>query len=191
MEKIAIPIEVSARHCHLSANNLTDLFGKGYMLTQIKKLSQSGQFAAEETVTIKNNGNEIKNVRILGPIRSQTQVELSATDIRKLHLDAPIRVSGNLAGSASITITGPIGSVTIPEGAIVAARHLHCDPKSARLLKIQDRQTISLKTDGPRAVTFHNVIVRIDPSFSLSFHLDTDEGNASFGPTKMTEAYIS
>lgn len=190
MGKIAIPVEISARHCHISANDLHILFGKEYMLTPMKQLSQPGQFAAEEIVTIENNGNKIQNVRILGPVRSQTQVELSATDTRKLHLDAPIRVSGKLYKSAPVRLVGPIGSLTIKEGAIIAARHLHCDQKSAAKLELHDQQIISLKTIGPRAITFHNVVVRIGPKFSLSFHLDTDEGNAAFGITKATKAYI-
>jgi len=174
-----IKIEVSARHCHLCGEDLAILFGEGYEFTKYKDLSQPGQFAAEEKITIKTDGGQLEGLRILGPVRDKTQVELSMTDARKLKINAPLRLSGDLAGSASAVIAGPQGEVKLKEGVIIAKRHIHCDPKSAAKLGLSDEQDISVKTTGERSVIFHNVSVRISDKYSLVMHIDTDEGNAS------------
>lgn len=174
-----IRIEVSARHCHLSLSDLNKLFGKDHKLKAIKNLSEPGEFAAKETITIKTKGGQIDNLRIVGPIRKQTQVELSMTDCRRLKINPPIKVSGNLQGSLGATLIGPKGSVKIKEGVIIAKRHLHCNPAQAKKLNLKNGQSVSVKTLGERSVTFHDIEVRVRDDFDLSVHLDTDEGNAS------------
>lgn len=174
-----IRIEVSARHCHLSLSDLIKLFGHDYKLKPLKEISQKGQFAAKETITIKTKGGQLDKVRIVGPVRDKTQIELTLTDARKLKIQPPIRVSGDLKDSIGATLVGPKGQVKITEGIIVTQRHLHCNPTQAQKLKLKNGQLVSVKTAGNRSVTFHNIIVRIKEDFDLSVHLDTDEGNAS------------
>ena len=176
MEKIKI--EVSARHCHLMQEHLDQLFGAGYELKKMKDLSQIGQFASEETVTIKTPSGVLEKVRILGPVREETQVELSMTEARKLKLQPPIRLSGDIAGSAGCIIVGPAGEVEITEGVIVAKRHIHCDPQTAEKHNWRQNQILSVQTPGERGLIFHEVEMRIDPEFVFVMHIDTDEGNA-------------
>lgn len=175
-----IPIEVSARHTHLSKEDLEKLFGVGYELKPIKDLSQLGQFAAEETVTIATDKDKIEKVRILGPVRGQTQVEVSKTDARKLGIDPPVKMSGELAGSAGCKMIGPKGEVELKEGVIIAARHIHASPEEARALGVKDGDSIKVKVlhDGPRDISFDDVHVRVSPDFRLAMHIDTDEANA-------------
>lgn len=178
MEKI-IPVGVSARHVHLSKEDLETLFGAGYELTVRKELSQPGQFASEETVEVVGPKRSFPKVRILGPVRSKTQVELSLTDCFSIGVKAPIRESGDIAGSGSVKLIGPKGEVTIPEGVIVAARHIHMVPEEAEKFGLKDKQKVSVKTEGERGLIFNNVVVRVREDFALELHLDTDEANAA------------
>jgi len=174
-----IKIEVSARHCHISRKDLDKLFGKGYKLTVYKELSQPGQFAAEETLIVKTKGGKIENMRILGPVRKNTQIEISATDARILKINPPVNLSGNLRGSSGAILVGLRGTLKLKKGIIIAKRHLHCNKKQALELGIKKGQKVSVKTLGDRSVTFHNILVRVREDFDLSIHIDTDEGNAS------------
>lgn len=178
-EDMSIPVGVSNRHVHLSADHLAQLFGKGYELTVRKELSQPGQFAAEETVTLVGPRGVQENVRILGPVRGTTQVELSLTDGRRLGMRLPVRDSGNLEGTPGITIVGPIGAVTLKEGVIAALRHIHMTPADAERFGVKDGDLVRVRTSGPRAVVFNKVVVRVSPKFRLEFHIDTDEANAA------------
>ncbi|MFA6526638.1 MAG: phosphate propanoyltransferase [Candidatus Buchananbacteria bacterium] len=177
MDKIRI--EVSARHCHLSQKDLDKLFGKGYQLKPMKDLSQKSQFAAQETIIVKTKDGQIDNLRILGPVRPQTQIELSMTDARKLKINPPIRLSGDIKRSVGAIIIGPKGEVKLKEGIIIAKRHIHANPAQAKKMGLSKNMIISVKTVGERSVTFHSIPVRIDDNYDLSFHIDTDEGNAS------------
>lgn len=175
----AVPIGVSARHVHLSQADVETLFGKGYTLTKKKDL-MGGQFAANETVTIVGlKLRAIENVRVLGPVRKQSQVEVSATDTVKLGIKAPIRESGNLKGSAPIAVVGPKGVVYLNEGCIVAKRHIHMSPSDANAAGVKDGDIVSVSVDNERGTIFHNVQIRVDDSFTLEMHIDTDEANAS------------
>ena len=175
-----IPIAVSARHVHLCRETLDILYGKGYELTEYKPLSQPGQFAANETVTIVGPKNKIENVRILGPLRSKDQVEISKTDEFFLGIDAPVRESGNVAGSPGITLVGKNGSVVIKEGVIVAWRHIHMHPNDAALFGVADKDIVSVDVeDEERPLTFKNVLIRVSDKYKLEMHIDTDEGNAA------------
>lgn len=175
----AVPIGVSARHVHLSQADVETLFGKGYTLTKKKDL-MGGQFAANETVTIVGlKLRAIENVRVLGPVRKQSQVEVSATDTVKLGIKAPIRESGNLKGSAPIAVVGPKGVVYLNEGCIVAKRHIHMSPSDANAAGVKDGDIVSVSVDNERGTIFHNVQIRVDDSFTLEMHIDTDKANAS------------
>jgi len=174
-----IPIGVSARHIHLSPEHLEILFGKGYALTVLKPLSQPGQFAAAETVAVAGPKGRIERVRILGPARGETQLEISRTDTYTLGIDAPVRLSGRIEGTPGFTIIGPKGEVRAERGAIVAARHIHLHPSDAARMNVADGQTVRVKTEGERAVVFENVVCRVSASFALEMHIDTDEANAA------------
>ncbi len=178
MEKI-IPVGVSARHVHLSAKDLEVLFGTGYKLTEKKPLSQPGQFAAEECVEVVGSKRSFPSVRILGPVRAQTQVELALTDCFSIGVKAPVRESGDIAGSGSVKIVGPKGEITINEGVIVAARHIHMHPDDAKKFGLKDKQKVSVRTEGERSIVFDNVVVRVRDDFALEMHIDTDEANAA------------
>lgn len=174
-----VPIGVSARHIHLSEEHLEALFGKGYQLTKKKEL-MGGQYASNERVTIVGiKLRAIENVRILGPVRSATQVEISATDAVKLGINAPVRESGNIAGSAPIAIVGPKGAIYLKEGCIIAMRHIHMSPKDAKEAGVHDGDIVSVKADNERGTVFNQVKIRVDDSFTLEMHIDTDEANAS------------
>lgn len=175
----AVPIGVSARHVHLTQQHVEALFGQGYTLTKKKEL-MGGQYAANECVTIVGlKLRAIENVRVLGPVRKQSQVEISATDAIKLGVKAPIRESGNTAGSAPIAIIGPKGALYLTEGCIIAKRHIHMSPADAADAGVKDGDTVSVKADNERATVFNNVQIRVDPSFTLEMHIDTDEANAA------------
>lgn len=172
-------VETSARHTHVSREDLDILFGEGYSLTNKKDLSQPGQFACEEKVTVTGPKGSIK-MSILGPVRKSTQVEVSLTDARALGITAPIRESGDIAGSAGVTVTGPKGSVEIKEGAIVAKRHIHFTPAEASEFGVEDKQIVSVRIETPeRTTTFGDVVVRVNENFSATMHIDTDEANAA------------
>ncbi len=178
--KKEVLVEISARHLHVSEEHLEILFGKGYKLTPKKDLSQPGQFACEERVTVVGTKRELKGVSILGPCRKATQVELSLTDARSIGVSAPIRESGDVAGSGACKLVGPCGEVELTEGVIAAKRHIHMTPADAEKYGITDSQVVSVKidTDG-RALVFGDVVARVSPSYALAMHLDTDEANAA------------
>ncbi|HHT05415.1 MAG TPA: phosphate propanoyltransferase [Hydrogenispora sp.] len=176
---IKVPVGVSNRHVHLSQEDLETLFGKGATLTVKKDLSQPGQFAAEETVNLIGPKRSIPNVRILGPVRPQTQVEISLTDSFTLGITAPVRDSGNLENTPGLIIEGPKGRIEIEEGVIVAQRHLHLHDTEAAELGLKDQDYIQVKVDGPRGLIFDQVLVRVSPKFKKDLHLDIDEANAA------------
>lgn len=178
-EKYVVPVGVSARHVHLSQSDLETLYGKGYQLTKKKEL-MGGQYAAEELVTIVGHKlRAIENVRVLGPLRKQTQVEISATDAIKLGMRAPVRESGDIKGSAPITIVGPKGAVYLNEGCIVAKRHIHMAPADAKAAGVTNGQEVSIQVENERGTTFNHVTIRVDESYTLEMHIDTDEANAA------------
>ena len=174
-----VPVGVSARHIHLTQEDVEELFGEGYQLTKKKDL-MGGQFASNELVTIVGvKLRAIENVRVLGPCRRKSQVEISQTDAIKLGIKAPIRLSGNLAGSAPIAVVGPKGVIYLDEGCIIAERHIHMTPRDAELAGVKHGDVVSVKFNNERGTIFNNVSIRVDPSFSLEMHIDTDEANAS------------
>ena len=174
-----VPIGVSARLIHLTQEDLEILYGPGYQLTKKKEL-MGGQFASNELVTIVGlKLRAIENVRILGPCRKKSQVEISATDALKLGVKAPVRESGDIAGSAPIALVGPKGALYLKEGCIVAARHIHMSPADAKAAGVHDGDYVSVKADNERGTIFNNVKIRVDESFTLEMHIDTDEANAS------------
>ena len=173
-------VETSARHVHVTKQDLETLFGPGHELTVKKYLSQPGQFASEEQVDVVGPKNTLKHVRILGPIRPDTQIELSLTDARSIGVTAPVRESGDVAGSGACKLVGPCGEVEVAEGVIAAMRHIHMTPEDAKEFEVEDKQIVSVKieTEG-RALIFGDVVVRVSPKFSLAMHVDTDESNAA------------
>lgn len=186
----AVPIGVSARHIHLTQEHVEILFGKGYQLTKKKEL-MGGQYASNEQVTIVGlKLRAIENVRILGPVRKKSQVEISATDAIRLGVKAPIRESGNVKGSAPIAVVGPKGVIYLEEGCIIAKRHIHMAPKDAMAAGVADGQTVSVKADNERGTVFNHVQIRVDESFTLEMHIDTDEANAARIATGQTVTII-
>lgn len=177
---IKVPIEVSARHIHLSQKDTDVLFGANYVFNKLKDLSQPGQFCSVETVMLETEKSAIDKIRIVLPVRSQTQVEITITEARKLGLNPPIRISGDLKNSKTkAEIIGPIGKVILDKGIIVSKRHLHIEPELAQKLNLTHSQDISIKTNGTRPVIFNNVEVRSRDIDKLSFMIDTDEANAA------------
>lgn len=173
-------VETSARHVHLTDADIETLFGKGATLTEKKPLSQPGQFACEERVTLVGPKKSIPNVIILGPARKATQVEVSLTDARTLGVTAPVRESGDIAGSGACKIVGPAGEVEVSEGVIAAKRHIHFTPEEASAAGVEDKEIVSVKiTSDGRSTTFGDVVVRVSPKFSAAMHIDTDESNAA------------
>ncbi|MEY8332042.1 phosphate propanoyltransferase [Lachnospiraceae bacterium 47-T17] len=174
-----VPIGVSARHVHLTQEHVEVLFGAGYQLTKKKGL-MGGQFASNEQVTIVGTKlRAIENVRILGPVRKESQVEISMTDARTLGVAPVVRNSGDIAGSAPIALVGPKGALYLKEGCIVAKRHIHMAPGDAAAAGVADKDVVSVVSLGGRGTTFDEVLVRVDPSFTLEMHIDTDEANAA------------
>ena len=171
-------VETSARHVHVTAEAVEILFGKGHTLTNKKDLSQPGQYACEEKVTVIGPRGSLK-ASILGPTRPANQVELSFTDARTIGVIAPIRESGDVAGSAPCVIEGPCGSVEIAEGVIVAKRHIHMTPADAQALGVSDKEIVNVKLDTARPLIFGDVVVRVSDKFALAMHIDTDEANAA------------
>ncbi|MEG0369670.1 MAG: phosphate propanoyltransferase [Hungatella sp.] len=173
-------VETSARHVHVTQEDLEILFGKGYKLTWKKDLSQPGQFASEEKVTIIGSKKEMSGVSILGPVRKATQVEISLTDARAIGVAAPVRESGDIAGSGAIKIVGPCGEVEITEGVIAAKRHIHATPEEAQMIGVNNNDIVSVKIDTvDRSLIFGDVVVRVSPTYALAMHIDTDESNAA------------
>lgn len=172
-------VETSARHVHVCEKDLEILFGKGAKLTHKKDLSQPGQYACEERVTVVGPKKELANVSILGPCRGATQVELSATDARSIGIAAPIRESGDLEGSAPCKLVGPCGEVTLDNGVIVAKRHIHLTPEDAAQLGVNDKDVVWVKLDTPeRKAVLGDVVCRVSASYATAMHIDTDESNA-------------
>jgi len=178
MAENRIIIEGSGRHIHLSQADLETLFGKGFELEVKKYLSQPGEFASNSRVNVVGPKGEIEGVMILGPTRPQTQVEISFTDARILGVNAPIRESGKLAGSAPCTLVGPAGKVDLPEGVIIAKRHVHLTPEDAERFGVVDQEIVMVKTEGDRALIFDEVVVRVSPKYASFMHVDYDEINA-------------
>ena len=174
-----ISVGISNRHVHLSAQHIELLFGEGSILTQIKSLSQTGQYAAKECVTLIGLKGSIEGARILGPERPRTQVEISRTDMYKLGVDAPIRDSGDLDDTPGIILLGPKGMVTLGSGVICAKRHFHMQPEDAENYDVRNNEEVMAFAMSERGVVFRNVLIRIHESFMLEFHLDTDEANAA------------
>lgn len=173
-----IPVGVSNRHIHLKREHLEALFGEGYELTPMKELCQPGQYAAKETVYLVGPKNGIQGVRIIGPLRNITQVEIARTDSFSLGIKAPIRESGNIQGSPGCVLVGPKGTIILDEGVIIAERHIHLSKAQAQKLKLRDKDRVSVIIDGGRSLTFNNVLVRAGFAHEMEFHLDTDEANA-------------
>jgi acetate kinase len=174
-----IPIEVSAHHVHLSRADVDKLFGQGYELTFLSWLSQPGQFACNECVNLIGPKGRVDDVRILGPLRKETQVEVSITEGFKLGIDAPVRPSGDLDRTPGISLEGPGGKIAIPQGVICSLRHVHMAPEDALFFGLRDRDMVRIRVEGERSLIFGDVLVRLDPNFKLNMHLDTDEANAA------------
>ncbi|MZP43886.1 phosphate propanoyltransferase [Heliobacterium gestii] len=170
---------VSNRHLHLSEADMVRLFGEGYQPERMKDLSQPGQYAAKETVTLMGPKGLIEGVRLLMPLRKQSQVEVAVTDCYKLGIPPVIRDSGDLAGAPGITLVGPQGQVTLEEGAIVAARHIHLSTVEAAQLGLKDKERIAVEVGGARGLRFDHVLIRVHGSFAAEMHVDTDEANAA------------
>ena len=184
-EEEYIPVGVSNRHVHLSQRELDTLFGANYLLTSIKELSQPGQYACKEMITICGPKGVIEKVRILGPVRKQTQVEVLASDCFKLGIKTEPRLSGDLVGTAGLTLIGAKGSVQIKEGVVIAKRHIHMLPTDASKFGVQDGQDVKVEITGPRGGIFDQVSIRVTNESKLEFHLDTEEANA-LGVTSKT-----
>ncbi|MDI6807582.1 MAG: phosphate propanoyltransferase [Candidatus Eisenbacteria bacterium] len=175
-----VPVGVSARHVHLSKEVFSKLFGENCELQKLKDLTQTGQFAAKETVTIiAPNLRTLEDVRILGPVRNYTQTELSRSDGRRLGLELPVRDSSDLANTPGVVLVGPRGSVQISEGAVRAIRHIHMTDEDTREFGVRDGDTVSVKVEGEKGLTFDMVKVKVDPTYCLELHLDTDDANAA------------
>ena len=177
-------VETSARHVHLTRQDVDILFGAGHQLTKKKDLSQPGQFACEEKVKVIGERGAL-TASILGPERSADQVELSLTDARTIGVKAPIRESGDIAGSGACKIEGPCGTIELTEGVIAAKRHIHLTPETAAEYGLADKQIVSVKVESPeRSLIFGDVVVRVSTKYALAMHIDTDESNAAFGATE-------
>jgi len=178
-----IPIGISAHHVHLSAEHVEALFGPGHTLTWHADLTQSGQFACKEQVSLIGPKGRIDNVRVLGPVRRETQVEISRTEEFKLGIDAPIRLSGDLDGTPGLTLEGPNGTVALERGVICAMRHIHMAPQDAMEFAVRNHDVVRVRVTGERSLIFGDVVIRVDPDFRLAMHIDTDEANAAeLGP---------
>lgn len=177
-ERLTATVGVSGRHVHLSQADLEALFGAGHELTPIKNLSQPGQFAAKETVTLVGPKGVIERVRVLGPVRPQTQVEILAGDSFKLGVPAMVRMSGKLEGTPGVTLAGPAGTVALPGGVMVAARHIHMSSAQAAAMGLSDGQVVSIAFGGERGGRLDNVVIRANDTSELDCHIDTEEANA-------------
>ena len=179
-ENDTVPVGVSNRHIHLSTEHVEVLFGKDYQLTPLKELSQPGQFACKEQLTIVGPSlRHIEGVRVLGPVRSASQVEISRTDSFTLKVKPPVRESGDIKGSAPITIIGPKGVVTLKEGCIIANRHIHMSEEEGAAFGLKDGDYVTVEANGERRTTFYDVQVRVNKAFKLEMHIDTDDANAA------------
>lgn len=185
----SVPIGVSNRHIHLDRKDMDILFGQDSELTFKKELGQPGQYACEETVTLHGPKGELSRVRVLGPLRSESQVEISVTDGFALGVRPPIRESGKLEGTPGVTIVGPKGSIEKDTGTIAALRHIHLTPEDAQRMGVKDKQMVKVEIGGLRGGIFHNVLIRVSEQFAPEMHIDVDEANA-FGVKNGDRAYI-
>jgi putative phosphotransacetylase len=176
---LEVPVGVSNRHIHLCQADMEKLFGPGCQLTPLRSLGQPGEFAARETVTLVGPRGVLESVRVLGPIREYTQVEVSLTDSFRLGLKPPVRESGDLKGTPGIAVVGPDGALFLPGGVILAARHIHIEAARAQKLDLEDGQLLKVYVSGERGMVLDNVVLRADPRYQLELHLDTDEANAA------------
>lgn len=183
-----IPVGISNRHFHIAQSDLEILFGAGHQLHNLRDISQKGQFAADETIDVQGPKGRIKSIRIVGPPRGQTQLEISRTDAYHLGIDPPVRYSGDLSGSAGGRLIGPKGEIVLNEGIIIPQRHIHMNPGDAQRFAVKDRDRVFVAPlpeptvdpgCEPRSIIFANVLIRVDETFVLDFHIDTDEANAS------------
>ncbi len=179
MSKNLVPVGLSNRHLHVSREHLDVLFGEGFELTNFKDLSQPGQYATNEKVDIVGSKGTLKGVRILGPTRKETQIEVSLTDGFVLGVKPPVRDSGDLNDSPGVTIVGPKGEVVLEKGVIAAARHIHMHTSDAEKFGVKDKDIVSVKVGGKRGLVFDNVLVRVNPEYALEMHVDIDEGNCA------------
>jgi len=179
MLETKVPIGISARHVHVSQADLDVLYGEGYQLTVKKDLLQQGQFASNELVDVVTEKGSFPNVRILGPVRKETQVEISLSDAMKLKLNAPVRDSGDLKGSPGVTLVGPKGKVELKEGVIAAGRHIHMSLTDADAFGVKDKDIVKVRCGGERGLVFENVLIRVHETFRLEMHIDTDEANSA------------
>ncbi len=177
--QLRIPISASVRHVHLSREHVQALFGQGHQLTVKHELSQPGQFACEEMLVLVGPKGRIPKVRVLGPERPETQVEISRTDEFILGIDAPIRASGDTKGSPGLRLEGPAGAVDLDHGVIQAQRHIHMSPDDAQKFGVKDKDWVMVRVGGERGIVFDDVLVRVHKSYRLDMHLDTDESNAA------------
>ena len=173
-----VPIGISARHVHVTKEHLEILFGYDYNLETLKNLSQPGEYASLETIGVKGPKGEIEKIRILGPVRNYTQVEISKTDAYKLGLTPPVRESGDITGSSPITLVGPKGQVELNEGCIIASRHIHIIPDDIKRLGLENQTKVSVLIDGVKGGIMHNVTLKVSENYQFELHLDTDDGNA-------------
>ncbi|WP_313581685.1 phosphate propanoyltransferase [Lacrimispora sp.] len=185
-----IPLGVSNRHIHLTEESMEILFGKGYELTKAKDLGQPGQFAAKETVCIAGKKGSFSSVRVLGPVRKQNQVEISRTDAFLLGVNPPVRLSGDLSGTADICVIGPKGMMVMKESVIVAKPHIHMSSADALFYHVNDGDTVSVEIPGERSYTMYGVVIRVTEQSALEFHIDTDEANAAGAPSDATVQII-
>lgn len=174
-----LPIALSNKHVHLSQADIETLFGAGHQLVEFKPLSQPGQYACEEKVDLVGPKGTIKGVRVLGPARPNTQVEISLADGFTLGVKAPIKESGDIEGTPGVKLVGPAGEVELTEGVIVASRHIHMSLDDASKFGVKDKQIVKVRTFGPRSIVFENVLVRANANFALEMHVDVEEGNAA------------
>lgn len=176
---VKIPVEVSARHCHLSQQDLAKLFGSGYELKVFKQLGQPSDFAAEETINIEFGSKKIERIRVVGPLRQQTQVEISLTDAIGSGIMPPVRLSGDLADGLPVKLIGPAGEVNLDKGLIAALRHIHCTEEEAKRIGIKNKDAVAVQINSERPLIFQDVLVRTGKNYKLCMHIDTDEGNAA------------
>ena len=173
-----VSIGVSNRHVHLTKEHLEVLFGEGYELRKKSDLTQPGQYASSSLVTIKTEKSEIENVRVLGPVRTYTQVEISKTDAYKLGLNPPIRDSGDVSGSSPITIIGPVGTLNLEEGCIIPTRHIHLLPSQLKMYELEGKDKVSVRLDGEKGGILNNVGLKVSEESFFELHIDTDDANA-------------
>ena len=173
-----VPVGISVRHVHLTRSDIDRLFGYGWQLTPKKALSQPGQFACEECVDVIGPKGTLSKVRVLGPERSHTQIELAQTDCRNIGVKAPLRGSGDVAGTPGITLRGPKGEISVPEGVIIAERHIHMTPSDAARFGVKDGDRVRVRIDGEKPGIMGGVVIRVSDRYVLDMHVDTDDGNA-------------